>query len=53
MQFQQVFVMSVGHGGTTMATERDKHTVVIDDRWSNDRGRGQWMQELVMTNDDD
>jgi hypothetical protein len=47
--------MSVGHGGTVMTLERNKHTVVvIYDGGSNDgHGHGQWTQELAMTSDVD
>jgi hypothetical protein len=48
--------MSVGHGGTAMTIERNKHTVVIDHGGSDNGhglGRGQWTQELAMTSDVD
>ena len=46
--------MNVGHGGTMMTVEHNKHMVVIDNRGSdNNHGRGQWTQELVMTSDVD
>lgn len=49
-QHQQVFAMSVGHGGIMVTMERNKHMAVIDNRGSNDsRGQGPLMQELVTT----